>query len=239
MVTSYRSPGQLGALVDGWRVLYVNERAASDGMGTIDRPYSDVQAALNAAESDPVVLIVAPGTYEGPHVTNSSVAIIGAGVGSTVLRNMQGPVLSAAGDADAQIVLGWLSIEGHSGMTFDAVGEVYALNIAVSADQGAALELKHVNTSAFIGASFEGAADTSSMNALIDIRGSGFGLFKSLFSNHGGPGLKAEFGDEDRACRLSPVCPFSNFIYLEDITRTSPIEGSRSNMLPLDSIVSL
>ena len=61
----FRAPQQLGNLVSGWQVIYVDEAADTSGSGTSEAPVQTLSEGLDAAGETPSVVVLAPGEGRG------------------------------------------------------------------------------------------------------------------------------------------------------------------------------
>ena len=109
---------------------------------------------------------------------------------------------------------------------------MYGFHLSIQAQDALALHARGVNTGAFVSTGSRSAEATALKRPLVLIEGSGLALFKTRVSGHAGYGVQAKFmNDGTERCGESPVCPFSNFVYLEDVVVTTlRVVGSISVM---------
>ena len=149
-----------------------------------------------------------------------SLAIIGASTTSTVIEGADGDnILTAHNLGEATIVLGWVTLSGgQTGLNAAGLRELYAYNLSVQGASQHGAELIGVNTAAILRSEFVGVEEGGDTEALVIVKGTGLVLFKSLIRQNRGPGIVGGFAGTDAdECALSPIYPFSNFVFLEDI----------------------
>ena len=192
MVERFRAPEQLGSLVSGWQVIYVDEAVENSGSGSSDAPFQTLAEALEAAEEAPSVLVLAPGEYLGPVQVRASLAIIGAGVGATTITTADDVAVQADDLADDRLILGWLSLRGAEGISVSNLRDVYGFHLSIQAQDALALHARG-EYGAFVSTEFSGAEATALKRPLVLIEGSGLALFKTPVSGHAGYGVQAKF----------------------------------------------